>query len=84
MYARKLESRNHCRGERRPCPLDMADGFAMRISRLDRVRRHATDRRGQLEAGFRVEPERWQGTSAWLTKPRKGNGQPVQVEIHPA
>jgi hypothetical protein len=40
---------------------------------------------GQLEAGFRVEPDRLaEALSAWLTKRGKGNGRQVLVEIHPA
>jgi hypothetical protein len=86
MYARKLKVEIIVGGERRPCPLDWLDGFAMRnftgSAEFDDT---LPTGEGQLEAGFRVEPERLaEALSAWLTKRGKGDGQPVQVEIRPA
>jgi hypothetical protein len=86
MYARRLKVEIIVAGERRPCPLDWLDSFAMRnftgSAEFDDT---LPTGEGQLEAGFRVEPERLaEALSAWLTKRGKGDGQPVQVEIRPA
>jgi hypothetical protein len=86
MYARKLKVEIVVGGERRPCPLEWLDSFAMRnftgSAEFDDT---LPTGEGQLEAGFRVEPERLaEALSAWLTKRGKGNGEPVLVEIHPA
>jgi hypothetical protein len=86
MYARKLKIEIIVGGERRLCPLEWLDGFAMRnftgSAEFDDT---LPAGEGLLEAGFRVEPERLaEALSAWLTKRGKGNGQPVQVEIRPA
>ena len=85
MYARRLKVEIIVAGERRLCPLDWLDSFAMRnftgSAEFDDT---LPIREGQLEAGFRVEPERLaEALSAWLTKRGKGDGQPVQVEINP-
>ncbi len=85
MYARKLKVEIVVGGERRPCPLEWLDSFAMRnftgSAEFDDA---LPTGEGQLEAGFRVEPERLaEALSAWLTKRGKGNGEPVRVEIHP-
>ena len=86
MYARKLTVEIVVGGERRPCPLEWLDSFAMRnftgSAEFDDT---LPTGEGQLEAGFRVEPERLaEAISAWLTKRGKGNGRQVLVEIHPA
>jgi hypothetical protein len=86
MYARRFKVEIIVGGQRRPCPLEWLDSFAMRnftgSAEFDDT---LPTGEGQLEAGFRVEPERLaEALSAWLTKRGKGNGQPVQVEIHPA
>jgi hypothetical protein len=85
MYARKLKVEIVIHGERRPCPLEWLDSFAMRnftgSAEFDDA---LPTGEGQLEAGFRVEPESLaEALSAWLTKRGKGNGEPVRVEIHP-
>jgi hypothetical protein len=86
MYARKLTVEIVVGGERRPCPLEWLDSFAMRnftgSAEFDDT---LPTGEGQIEAGFRVEPERLaEALSSWFTKRGKGNGQPVQVEIHSA
>jgi hypothetical protein len=83
MYARKLTVEIVVGGERRPCPLEWLDSFAMRnftgSAEFDDT---LPTGEGQIEAGFRVEPERLaEALSSWFTKRGKGNGQPVQVEI---
>ncbi len=70
-------------GERRPCPLEWLDRFAMRnftgAAEFDDT---LPTGEGAMEASFRVEPQRLAAAlSEWLTKLGKGNGQPVQVEI---
>jgi hypothetical protein len=84
MYARRFKVEIIVGGERRPCPLDWLDSFAMRnftgSAEFDDT---LPTGEGQIEAGFRVEPERLaEALSAWLTKRGKGDGQPVQVEIN--
>ena len=86
MYARKFKVEIVIEGQRRPCPLEWLDSFAMRnftgSAEFDDT---LPTGEGQIEAGFRVEPERLaQALSAWFTKRGKGNGLPVQVEIQPA
>jgi hypothetical protein len=86
MYARNFKVEIIVGSERRPCPLDWLDSFAMRnftgSAEFDDT---LPIGEGQMEAGFRVEPDRLaEALSAWLTKRGKGNGQAVQVEIHTA
>lgn len=69
--------------ERRPCPLDWLDAFAMRnftgAAEFDDTLPVAD---GRLEAGSRVAPERLAAALAeWLTRRGKGDGRPVRVEI---
>ena len=85
MYANKFKIDVVIGGVRRPCPLEWLDAFAMRnftgSAEFDDT---LPTGEGQLEAGFRVQQERLaEALSAWLTKRGKGNGQPVQVEVHP-
>jgi len=86
MYARKLKVEIVIGGERRACPLEWLDGFAMRnFTRSAEFDDTLPTGDGQLEAGFHIEPDRLaEALSAWLTKRGKGNAQPVRVEIHPA
>jgi hypothetical protein len=84
MYANKLRIDIIIGGERRPCPLEWLDAFAMRnftgSAEFDDT---LPTGEGQLESGFRVQPERLaEALSAWLTKRGKGNGQTVHVEVH--
>jgi len=86
MYAQKLRVEIIVAGERKPCPLDWLDSFAMRnftgAAEFDDT---LPTGEGQIEASFRVEPQRLAAALAeWLNKRGKGNGQPVQVEIRPA
>ena len=83
MYARKLRVDVIVGGERRPCPLEWLDRFAMRnftgAAEFDDTLPTGD---GTMEASFRVEPQRLAAAlGEWLTKLGKGNGQPVQVEI---
>jgi hypothetical protein len=85
MYAQRLRVEIVIGGERRPCPLDWLDSFAMRnftnAAEFDDTLPVAD---GIVEAGFRVIPERLaEVLAAWLTQRGKGAGQPVSVEIHP-
>ena len=86
MYARKLRVDVIISGERRPCPLEWLDRFAMRnftgAAEFDDTLPTGD---GTMEASFRVEVQRLAAALAeWLTKTGKGNGQPVQVEIREA
>lgn len=83
MYAQKFKVDVIIRGNRQPCPLDWLDQFCMRnftnAAEFDDTLPVAD---GQLEASFRVTPERFaESFRAWLTQRGKGQGQPVQVEV---
>jgi hypothetical protein len=85
MYARKYRIEIVAGGERRLCPLEWLDAFAMRnftgSAEFDDT---LPTGEGLLEAGFHVDAGRLaDALAAWLTKRGRGNGQPVQVEIHP-
>lgn len=84
MYARKLKVEIVVAGERRPCPLEWLDSFCMRNftgeAEFDDT---LPTGEGLLEASFRVDPARLAAAlGSWLTQRGKGNGRPVQVEIH--
>lgn len=84
MYAQKFQVDVVIDGQRRPCPVEWLDQFAMRnftnSADFDDTLPIAD---GRLEAGLRLTPERFaEGLSAWLTQRGKGNGHPVQVEVH--
>ena len=83
MFARKLRVEVIVGDERRSCPLDWLDSFAMRnftgAAEFDDTLPVAD---GLLEAGLRVEPTRLAAALAdWFTRRGKGNGRPVRVEI---
>lgn len=83
MYARRFQIDVVTETERRRCPLDWLDAFAMRnftgAAEFDDTLPLAD---GLLEAGFDVDPARLAGAfSAWLTRRGKGDGRPVTVEI---
>ena len=86
MYARKLSVEIIVGGERRACPLEWLDAFAMRnFTGTAEFEDTLPIGDGQLEAGFRINLDRLASALAeWLTSRGKGNGQPVQVEIRPA
>ena len=84
MYAQTFHVDVLIRGERKPCPLEWLDQFCMRnftnAAEFDDTLPLAD---GSIEASFRLTPERFgQGLAAWLTQRGKGEGQPVQVEVH--
>lgn len=86
MYAQKFRVDVVIRGERRACPMEWLDQFAMRnftnsVDFDDTL--PVCD--GLIEAGFKLTPERFaEGLSAWLTQRGKGEGEPVTVEVTPA
>ena len=84
MYAQKLVVELIVGNERKPCPLEWLDSFCMRnfTNSADFDDTLPTGE-GRLEASFRVQPARLATALAdWLNQRGKGNGQPVQVEIH--
>ena len=84
MYAQKLVVELIVGNERKPCPLEWLDSFCMRnfTNSADFDDTLPTGD-GRLEASFRVQPARLATALAdWLNQRGKGNGQPVQVEIH--
>ena len=83
VYSQKLRVNVVIKGASRPCPLDWLDQFCMRnftnSADFDDTLPIAD---GQVEASFRVTPERFaEGLGAWLTQRGKGEGQPVKVEV---
>jgi len=83
MYAQKFRVDVLIRGERRACPLEWLDQFCMRnftnSVEFDDTLPVAD---GQVEASFRLSPERFtDGLAAWLTERGKGEGEPVRVEV---
>jgi len=83
MYAQKFNVNVVIRGEARACPLDWLDQFCMRnftnSADFDDTLPVAD---GQVEASFRLTPERFaEGFAAWLTQRGKGEGQPVTVNV---
>ena len=84
MYAQKLVVELIVGNERKPCPLEWLDSFCMRnfTNSADFDDTLPTGE-GRLEASFRVQPARLATALAdWLNQRGKGNGKPVQVEIH--
>jgi hypothetical protein len=83
MYAQKFRVEVLIRGERRVCPLEWLDQFCMRnftnSAEFDDTLPVAD---GQVEASFRLSPERFaEGLAAWLTQRGKGQGEPVGVQV---
>ncbi len=83
VYAQKFNVNVVIRGETRACPLDWLDQFCMRnftnSADFDDTLPVAD---GQVEASFRLTPERFaEGLAAWLTQRGKGEGQPVTVHV---
>jgi hypothetical protein len=83
VYAQKLKVDVVIRGEAKPCPLEWLDQFFMRnftnAAEFDDTLPVAD---GQVEASFRLTPERvGEGLAAWLTQRGKGEGQPVIVNV---
>ena len=72
-------------GERRPCPLDWLDSFAMRRFTGEAAFDDTLPRGdGVLEAGFGVDSAQLAvEMSDWLTK-KKGGGKRIAVEIREA
>jgi hypothetical protein len=83
MYAQKLKVDVVIDGDRRPCPLDWLDSFAMRnFTNSAEFDDTLPTGDGTMEAGLTVNPERLAASlAAWLTQRGKGNGKPVEVQI---
>jgi hypothetical protein len=86
LFARKLKVEVVIGDERRPCPLDWLDSFAMpNFTRTAAFDDTLPTGEGALEAGLRVDPERLAAAmSEWFTSRGKGGGRPVRVEIREA
>jgi hypothetical protein len=83
MFARRFQVDIVDGDERRPCPIEWLDQFAMRnftgAAEFDDTLPVAD---GLLEAGFRVEPARLSAALAeWLNRRGKGAGQATTVEL---
>ena len=83
MYAQKFRVDVVIRGQRRPCPLEWLDQFAMRnFTNSADFDDTLPVGDGQIEAGFKLTPERFsEGLGEWLTQRGKGEGEPVVVEV---
>jgi hypothetical protein len=86
LFARKLKVDVVVCGERRPCPLDWLDSFAMaNFTRPAPFDDTLPIGEGALEAGFSVDLEQLAAAmSEWFTGRGMGNGRPVKVEVRPA
>ena len=82
MFARKLKVEVVVEGQRRPCPREWLDSFAMRRFSGDAAFDDTFPRAdGELEAGFRVDAARLAAEMGdWLTK-KKGGGKKVDVFV---
>jgi hypothetical protein len=83
MYAQKFNVNVVIRGASCACPLEWLDQFCMRnftnSAEFDDTLPVAD---GQLEASFRLSPERFaEGLAAWLTQRGKGEGQELHVNV---
>ncbi len=83
VYAQKFRVETLIRGEKRLCPLEWLDQFCMRnFTNSPDFDDTLPLRDGEIEAGFRLSPERFaEGLGAWLTQRGKGQGGPVQVQV---
>jgi hypothetical protein len=83
MYVQKFRVHVVIRGQRRPCPLEWLDQFAMRnFTNSADFDDTLPVGDGQIEASFRLTPERFaEGLGEWLTQRGKGEGEPVVVEV---
>lgn len=83
MYAQKFKVEVQIRGARRACPLEWLDQFCMRnFTNSADFDDTLPLSEGQVEASFRLTPERFaEGLAAWLTQRGKGEGQPVAVQV---
>jgi hypothetical protein len=82
MYAQKFQVHVVIGVERRACPVEWLDQFCMRnFTNAAEFDDTLPVGDGQMEASFRLTPERFaEGLAAWLTKRGKGEGQAVVVE----
>jgi hypothetical protein len=83
MFAQRFQVTVRMDGEERPCPLEWLDAFCMRnftgSAEFDDTLPIAD---GQLEASFRVDPQRFATALAeFLTRRGKAGGKPVSVFI---
>jgi len=85
VFARKLKVEVVVDGQRRPCPREWLDSFAMRRFSGDAAFDDTFPRAdGELEAGFRVDAARLAvEMTDWLSK-KKGGGKKVEVHISEA
>jgi hypothetical protein len=86
MYAQKFKVDLVIGGARKACPLEWLDQFCMRnFTNAAEFDDTLPVGEGQVQASFRVTPERFaESLAAWLTQRGKGDGQPVHVEVSSA
>ena len=83
MFARKFQVEIIVDGEKRPCPLEWLDSFAMRnFTRSAEFDDTLPAGDGRLETGLRVDPNRLcQALDEWFNARGMGKGKRVQVQI---
>ncbi len=83
MFVRKLRVEVIIGNEKRLCPLEWLDSFAMRnFTNAPEFDDTLPVADGLLEAGSRVEPQRLAAAlEQWLNQRGKGDGRPVKVAI---
>jgi hypothetical protein len=86
VYAQKFKVDLVIGGARQACPLEWLDQFCMRnFTNAAEFDDTLPVGEGQVQASFRVTPERFaESLAAWLTQRGKGEGQPVLVEVSSA
>jgi hypothetical protein len=86
VYAQKFKVDLVIGGARKACPLEWLDQFCMRnFTNAAEFDDTLPVGEGQVQASFRVTPERFaESLAAWLTQRGKGEGQPVLVEVSSA
>jgi len=82
VYAQRFKVELLIDGKRQPCPLEWLDQFCMRnftnAAEFDDTLPIAD---GELEASFRVTPQRFsESLAVWLAQRGKSVGKPVNVE----
>ena len=85
MFAQKLIVEIEVGGEKKPCPLDWLDSFAMRnFTRAAEFDDTLPTGEGRLEAGSKIDIKRLaQALEEWFNGRGMGQGKTVRVTVRP-
>ncbi|HXW18456.1 MAG TPA: hypothetical protein VEJ39_09135 [Candidatus Acidoferrales bacterium] len=83
MFAQKLQVEIELDGEKKPCPLEWLDSFAMRnFTRSAEFDDTLPTGAGHLEAGLNIDPKRLAAAlEEWFNGRGMGHGKTVRVEV---